>query len=199
MDFEVLKQRLDEQRTISSFYYYGVEMLVKGMNARLYFETDDLKRRFPDMPTDFLDQVAQGEMPSEDDINAIEVEELDNFVQHSISLIGLGLGIHSLLNDYPRHGKSEYVNFIHQCATEPKMMTAVQMFGTATLAYGSPISFSMLSRLCPITDDEQINVTTLEILCEMVTDMVNRYVNEAHPEMSNSFQPDKSRLPSFET
>ena len=199
-NFDVLKQRIQEEEDKQNFYFFGIEMLMQKYEASRYFELDDLKKVHPDISEEFLKGFLSDTFPTEE-AKKLSVDELDQFVQTSITLIGMGLGVFFLQSNYPKDEVEGYVGFLYSCRDNDELSHVLSAFASLSLAMETPPSFGLLQRFAPLVKGErrdEIHATTLTLIAELNADLIARYVASAYPGYEGRIAPSKSHIPDRE-
>lgn len=194
LNLDVLKERIREENEKADYYHKGVEMLLKKYEANSYFSREELSKVYPDLPDEFLDAFKEGEV-DRDTFNLLSIDQADFFVQNSISLIGIGLGVFHLSQRSDDKDLNGYVGFLYKCRDDSEMSHVIGAFGALTMAMQIPPSFTMLSRFAPLTKNPKAHQITLDLVAEMNADLIGKFIMEAYPDYEGAVTAHKFSIP----
>ena len=114
LDMSVLRERLEEQRTVVDFYYTSIEMLVKKFEVHKHTDLDRLNKRHPDIDERILAPICLGLVPLRDDINRADIDDLVLFAKDLMVLCGAAIGLAELYESGSA-SYAEYLHYVIQC------------------------------------------------------------------------------------
>lgn len=176
MDTAVLKQRIENAKSEIGFYKDAIEMLIEKYRISNYLNLEMMGEKFPDMPTDVLVEISNNKMPTEEMMNLIDIKKLDMFIQDSLCLVGLILGIQWLGDQEEKDEEVKaYINMLMEFNKREELFLQTMGFAAITLTQERPPSGTMLERMFPISESDFVNSISADLISEMHCDLVFKY------------------------
>lgn len=172
LDFNLLQDKIKTKQREMRFYTDGIE-LVNHLQFNRFLEGIEIEDKFPFMSTDFLDAISQGKMPSEDIINETSVDDLDSFIQESLYLSGMCIGILALSRSGDFY--SEYIKFLMEAQKREELRLTARGFAALTLSMDAPPSSLILIRMFPPSTDEAKIQESVDIIAELNGECVRKF------------------------
>lgn len=194
INYELLQQKINQEKEKADYYFYGVEMLLNKYKVNHYFSLEDLNTLYPDYPDEFKESVSKAEM-TRDVFDMLSIDQADHFLQNSITLVGIGLGVHWLEQNHEKEEVKGYIGFLMCARDDESMQHVIAAFGSLTMALEMPPSFKMLARFAPITDNGAAHQITLDLIAELNADMIGHYIEEHYPQHPGRLGACKVNLP----
>ena len=188
-DLQLLQERINEQRDCYDFYKSGVRVILDSYKLHLIMEEQDFREKYEslELPEEFYSSIIKGEVPPEEVLKSIDVEDLDRFVTDSLFLIGITRGIlyiHHVIEvgSYTTQTQ-DFLDFITDSLKSGKNPLQVMGFAALTLWCSIPPSQNILFQMFPVTDDVESLENQGVILREIQSDIIAR---ESEPEKLES-------------
>ncbi len=178
-DTEVLNERLKETRDECSFYATAIEMMIKKYKVHKQIEQDGLENELKDLTEEVKFNIIHGEVPTMEDLITNPISVLDDFVQDFCYVIGSISGMLQLKRQLDETGDEdteEYMAFLSMTQTNQEFVIQACGFSALTLMTGRVPSGTMLERMFPISDDKEINQTSIDLVVELNGDTVMKYM-----------------------
>jgi hypothetical protein len=176
MDTQLLKDRIKETKKEIDFYTNGVEMLIEKYHINNYLSFIDYKKKYVNLDEEFLLSISKNEVPTEEVMNRLDLEEVDTFLVDCICLVGMIIGTRWL--DEQEEDASEYIEMLMEFQKDVRCYIQVVGFSALTLSMERPPSGTMLERMFPLTDNHEMNSISGDILCELHADLIFKFKRE---------------------
>lgn len=181
LDLSKLSERINDQKKETTFYRKAIQYLIEVHNIHFHNTVGHLFERYSELSYDFLDKIANGVLPSEDDCFAEESECLDYLVQDQLFLFGVASGVEKLR----RYKANEYADFIMASATDKECGSLLHAFSALTLLCNTPPSRGMLFRISPASTNKDIVAENWMILGEMNCCVVESWIESQESATEN--------------
>ena len=175
LNLEELQELVNQQREETDFYKEAVRVISTIFNIGQFFSVPEMKAKWHnlDVPREFYQAIADGKVPSDDAINAVSTDDLDVIIQDSCFVTGIVKGVASL----HREGDcEEYIAFLMRAQQNKKYFIVSHGFAALTLLGDCPPSDRFLERCFPLTDDEEMVQTSLDLIAEINSRVLQRYI-----------------------
>lgn len=173
LDLSQLSQRIDEQKKEVTFYRNAIQYLIDVHKINEHNSVGHLFERYPEISYDFLNKIANGVLPSEEECFAEDSDWLDHMVQDQLFLFGVASGVDQLNN----YKAIDYANFIMTSALDKECASLVHAFGALTLLCKTPPSRTMLYRMSPASKNEKILEENWNLVGEINCNVVEAWIN----------------------
>lgn len=176
LDTALLKDRIKETKKEIDFYTTGVEMLFDKYCINSYLKFEDYKEKYTHLDEEFLLSISKGEVPSEEVMNRLDLEEVDTFLVDCICLVGTIIGTRWL--EEQEEDTTEYIDMLMEFQKDARCFIQIVGFAALSLSMERPPSGTMLERMFPLSEDHEINTISGDIICELHADLIFKYKRE---------------------
>ena len=181
LDLSKLSERIDNQKKEVSFYRNAIQYLIDVHHINEHNSVGHLFERYPEISYDFLDKIANGVLPSEEECFTEDSDWLDHLVQDQLFLFGVASGVDQLNN----YKAIDYANFIMASALDKESTTLVHAFGALTLLCKTPPSRTMLYRLSPSSTNKKTLEENWNLVGEINCNVVEAWINSQESDTEN--------------
>ena len=178
-DTEVLNERLKETREECSFYATAIEMMIKKYKVHKLIEQHGLENKLNELSEEVRNNIIHGEVPAMEDLIVNPISVLDDFIQDFCYVIGSISGMLQLKRQLDETGDEdteEYMAFISMTQTNQEFVIQACGFSALTLLTGRVPSGTMLERMFPISEEKEVNQTSIDLVVELNGDTVMKYM-----------------------
>ena len=185
LDLGLLTKRINDQKEEVCFYTNAVEMLLNKYNTHKLFKQHQLEFKMSMLPQNFQECFLEGVIPPDDVMNRCSISKLDDFIQEALYLLGSIAGIGYLEHQRQEQPDSsdDYIDFILMTTQNPDFCIQAMGFSAWTLLSERVPSGPMLERMFPYTKSKEQNQISANLIAEMHSDIVMKYIIEKDLEL----------------